>query len=302
MAIPHQTRSCASGDVSIFYRRLGRKLGSESNISPVRKIHSDPNFLPILFVHGLSYFSYDWLEVAAVLASGRECVAMDVRGFGDSGWSAAKDYSVQTMAHDLANLLDHLGWKRAVLVAHSMGGRSAAYLAAKEPLRVAGLVLVDYSPDNAPAGSKRVAETVAGVPDVFPTVEDAMRHFKADPSKRERFEAYLRKVAGGYAIKRDPHFRDQFRKVLETGERPKLGVDMWQILGEVACPTLVVRGSRSDLFAAETVPKVKAANPRVTVVVVDAPHNVPGENPRDFLAAVKPFLAKLEEKRHEQAA
>ncbi len=285
MAIPHQTGSCVSGDVSIFYRRLGK-----------------PGRSPILFVHGLSYFSWDWLEVAAALSSDRECVAMDLRGFGDSGWSAAKDYSVQTMARDLARVLDHLGWGRAALVAHSMGGRSAAYLAAREPQRVGGLVLVDYSPENAPAGSKRVAETVAWVPDVFPTADEAMRYFVADASRRERFEAYLRKVAGGYAIKRDPYFRDQFRKILETGERPKLGVDMWQVIAEIACPTLVVRGSRSDLFAAETVAKVKAANPRFTVVEVDAPHNIPGENPHGFLAALAPFLAKLQEKRHEQTA
>lgn len=285
MAIPHQTGSCVSGDVSIFYRRLGK-----------------PGRSPILFVHGLSYFSWDWLEVAAALASNRECVAIDLRGFGDSGWSAAKDYSIPTMTRDLARVLDRLGWGRAVLVAHSMGGRSAAYLAAKEPQRVAGLVLLDYSPENAAAGSKRVAETVAGVPDVFSTVDDAMRHFGADASRRERFEAYLRKVAGGYAIKRDPHFRDQFRRILETGERPKLGVDMWQVIAEIACPTLVVRGSRSDLFAAETVAKVKAANPRFTVVEADAPHNIPGENPPGFLAALAPFLAKLEEKRHEQTA
>ena len=300
MAIPHHTGSCVSGDVSIFYRKMGLAKG-DASLFPQRKREASP----FLFVHGLSYFSWDWLEVAAALASDRECVAIDLRWFGDSGWSATKDYSVPAMARDLANVLDHLGWSRAVLVAHSMGGRGAAYLAAKEPRRVAALALVDYSPENAPAGSKRVADTVAGVPALFPTVEEAMRHFKADPAdaaKRERFEAYLRKVTGGYVIKRDPHFRDQFRKILEIGERPKLGVDMWQVLAEIACPTLVVRGSRSDLFAAETVAKVKAANPRFTLTEVDAPHNIPGENPRGFLAALAPFLAKLEEKHHEQAA
>jgi len=285
MALPHQTGTCRSGDVALFYRRLGK-----------------PGRMPILFVHGLSYFSWDWLEVAAALGAGRECVAMDMRGFGDSGWSPARDYSVPTMAQDLANLLDHLGWKRTVLVGHSMGGRSGAYFAAKQPQRAAGLVLVDYSPENAPAGSKRVAQTVAGVPDAFATIEDAMRHFHAEAGRRARFEAYLKPVAGGFAIKRDPHFRDQFRRTLETGERPRPGVDMWQVLAEVQCPTLVLRGSRSDLFAPESVPRMRDVNPRFTVVEVDAPHDVARENPEGFLAALEPFLATLEEKRHEQAA
>lgn len=276
--VRHQTGSFRSGDVTVFYRRLGT-LGKA----------------PLVMVHGLSYFSYDWLGVAAAFGD-RECVAMDMRGFGDSAWSASKDYSIPTMAQDIANLLDYLGWGRAVLIAHSMGGRSATYLAAKQPERVAALVLVDYSPENAPAGSKRVAQTVAGVPDKFDSVEETMRYFKLDPhspqgrDSRARFQAYLKQVEGGFAIKRDPYFRDQFRRILETGERPKPEVDMWRVLGEVGCPVLVVRGTRSDLFAVETIGKVKTANPRIRVVEVDAAHNVAGENPAGFLAALRPFL------------
>jgi pimeloyl-ACP methyl ester carboxylesterase len=283
VSVPHQTGTCTSGEVTLFFRRLGK-----------------PGRVPVVFVHGLSYFSYDWLEVAAALGAERECAAMDMRGFGDS--SCSNDYSVPAMAGDIGSLLDHLGWKTAIVVGHSMGGRNSAYFAARNPLRVAGLVLVDYSPENAAAGSRRVAETVAGVPDAFSTIEDAMRYFGAGPRQRARFEAYLRPVAGGFAVKRDPHFREQFRRVLATGERPKPGVDMWQVLAEVQCPALVIRGSRSDLFAPETLPRMRNVNSRFTVLEVDAPHNVAGENPAGFLAALGPFLATPEEKRHEQAA
>ena len=279
MPVSHQTGSCKSGDVTLLYRRLGNRGQA-----------------PLLFVHGLSYFSYDWLPIAAALGAERECVAMDMRGFGDSGWS--KDYSVPAMGQDLANLLDHLGWKRAIVVGHSMGGRSTSYLAARQPQRVAGLVLVDYSPENAPAGSKRIATMVAGTPERFSSIDEAMAYFNAGPGKRERYEAYLKPVDGGYAVKRDPHFRDQFLKLLETGERPKLGVDMWQILGEARCPILSVRGTRSDMYAPESVVKMKAANPGLRVVEVDAGHDIGGENPEGLLAALRPFLAALEEESH----
>src|SRR2546422_9339905 len=125
--VPHQTGRVASGDVSIFFRQLGNRA-----------------LTPILIVHGLSYFSWDWLEVGQVLAAEREVVAMDMRGFGDSDWSPQKDYSVPTMAQDIVNVLDHLGWKRALLAGHSMGGRSTTYVAARHPERVAGLALIDY--------------------------------------------------------------------------------------------------------------------------------------------------------------
>ena len=285
MTPAHQTGRCKSGDLTLFYRRLGK-----------------PGRTPILFVHGLSYFSYDWLPCAAALGAERECVAVDLRGFGDSDRSPAKDYSVPSMAQDLASLLDHLAWKRAIVLGHSMGGRSTAYLTAKQPQRVAGLVLVDYSPENAPAGSKRTAQKVAGTPDVFSSIEDGMKFFNAAADKRERFEAYLRPLDGGYEVKRDPHFRDQFRKLLETGERPSIGVDMWQVLGEVRCPLLSVRGTRSDMYAPETVAKMKAANPGLRVVEVDAGHNIGGENPEGLLAVMKPFVAELEEKNHERIA
>src|SRR5687767_3005033 len=97
-----------SGDVSIHYRRLG----------------NDRGLTPILIVHGLSYFSYDWLGVGESLGAEREVILMDMRGFGDSDWSPTRDYSVPTMAQDIVAVLEHAGWKQAVLIGHSMGGRS----------------------------------------------------------------------------------------------------------------------------------------------------------------------------------
>jgi pimeloyl-ACP methyl ester carboxylesterase len=270
-----------SGDVSIHYRQLGREGAT-----------------PVLIVHGLQYFSWDWLEVAQALGAEREVICMDMRGFGDSGWSAQKDYSVPSMAQDVVAVLDDAGWKRALLVGHSMGGRSATYAAAKHPARAAGLALVDYTPENAPAGTRRTTEIVGNTPDAFATLEEAMRYLgKPD---RARAEQYLKQENGKLTIKRDPHFRDQFRKVLQTGERPKLGVDLWQIIGELRCPVLSIRGARSDMYAVETVDKMKAANPRLQVVQVDAGHNIAGENPAACIEALRGFLATLEEKSHER--
>lgn len=273
MPVPHQTGRVKSGDVTLFFRRLGK-----------------PGGVPLLIVHGLSYFSWDWLGVAQALGADREAICMDMRGFGDSEWSPQKDYAVPTMGNDLLRVLDHAGWSRALLVGHSMGGRSTTWLAAKHPERVAGLALIDYSPENAPAGSKRVTQIVANTPDRFASIDEAMKYFNA--TNRERFENYL---TADLRLKRDSHFRDQFKRLLETGERPKLGVDMWQLLGEVRCPILSMRGSRSDMYAAETMEKMKAANPRLAVVEVEAGHNIAGDNPKGFVTALRPFLALQEE-------
>src|SRR5437762_1082251 len=124
MSIAHSTGRARSGEDSIFYRKLGNRA-----------------LTPILIVHGLSYFSWDWLEVGQVLAAEREVVAMDMRGFGDSDRSPQKDYSVPTMAQDIVNVPDHLGWKRAMPPGHFMSRRSITYVAAPHPVRVATVAL-----------------------------------------------------------------------------------------------------------------------------------------------------------------
>jgi pimeloyl-ACP methyl ester carboxylesterase len=271
MSVPHHTDRARSGDLSIHYRRLGSRGKT-----------------PILIVHGLQYFSWDWLPVAQALGAEREVLCMDMRGFGDSDWSRGKDYSVPSMAQDIVAVLDHVDWQRAVLVGHSMGGRSTTYAAAKNPARVAGLALIDYTPDNAPAGAKRTTELVGNTPDSFPSLE-AARAYLGPKKPPERYVHYLKNLS----VKRDPHFRDQFRKVLAGGERPKLGVDMWALIGEVRCPILSVRGTRSDMYAPETAARMKAANPRLQVVEVDAGHDIAGDNEQGLIQELRGWISKL---------
>ncbi len=281
-------------------RHVTATARSGTTEQPVRiffRLFGEPGATPMLIVHGLSFFSYDWIGPAASLASDRQVAAMDMRGFGDSDWPG--DYSLHALAADIVAVLDHLGWAKAILIGHSMGGRHAAVAAAHHPRRVAALVLVDFSPENAPDGAARVAKTVASTPDSFASVEEAMRWSGIDPAspqgtaQRARYEAYLKPVAGGLAIKRDPHFRDQFRHQLETGEKHKPELDLWEVLGQIQCPTLVIRGGRSDMFGGATVPKMLAANQRITVVEVDAGHNVADDNADAFVTEVRSFVGQF---------
>ena len=60
----------SSGDVKLFYRRFGASGGA----------------LPMVILHGMSYFSWDWIGIATELAKEREVACLDVRGApGDSG-------------------------------------------------------------------------------------------------------------------------------------------------------------------------------------------------------------------------
>ena len=59
------------------------------------------------------------------------------------------------------------------------------------------------------------------------------------------------------------------------------------------CPSLVVRGSRSDIFAEETLVKMgQVMTDCTTETVKNAGHLVQGDNPVDFIAAARGLLVR----------
>ena len=186
-----------------------------------------------------------------------------MRGFGESSCSPERNYKLDHMSADVIAVLDALGWDKAVLMGHSFGGRVALATAGWKPERAAGLICVDFAPDLAPAGRRHVAERIGGQPDVFASVEDAMAyHHEAtsDAARRARWQAFLKKTDKGYALRRDLHFRDNFKRALETGKSAPMPEFLWPMLAEMKIPTLVIRASKSDMFAPETLEKVKSLN------------------------------------------
>ncbi|HEU5018189.1 MAG TPA: alpha/beta hydrolase [Pseudolabrys sp.] len=281
MTSDETTGRVSSGDVEIFYRKVGKSGRT-----------------PVLIVHGLSFFSYDWMPVASLIGEDREVVAMDMRGFGESTWSPARNYKLDAISGDVIAVLDALGWRKAVLMGHSFGGRVMLATAGWHADRAAALVSVDFAPDMNPIGRRRVAERIGGQPDVFASLDEAMTYHHEAPGnmvRRPRWEAFLRKADGGYALKRDLHFRDNFKRALEAGKSAPVPEFLWPMLKDTAIPTLVIRAGGSDMFAAETLDKVRTLNPRIQAIELEGSHDLAGDNPNGLARAVRDFLegAKL---------
>lgn len=101
--------------------------------------------LTLVFLHYFGGSALEWQTVMNELAGQYRCLAVDLRGHGDSE-APDMGYSVATMADDVAELLKELSVQNFVLVGHSMSGKVALELASRQPAGIQSLVLVSPSP------------------------------------------------------------------------------------------------------------------------------------------------------------
>jgi len=101
--------------------------------------------LSLVFLHYFGGSALEWQSVMDQLANNHRCIAIDLRGFGDSD-APSTGYSVDDTANDVAALLKALQIDRGVLIGHSMSGKAALALAARQPVQLQELILVSPSP------------------------------------------------------------------------------------------------------------------------------------------------------------
>ena len=115
----------------------------------------------VALIHSLALDRSVWDGVVAQLEGEAEMLTFDCRGHGRSPRTPGP-YTAQLFARDLAELLDHVGWDKAVIAGCSMGGNVAQAFAAAYPQRTTALGLIDttawYGAD-APARFKERADT-----------------------------------------------------------------------------------------------------------------------------------------------
>lgn len=95
---------------------------------------------PLLLVAGLSGTAAFWAQHVDALASHFTLILHDHRGTGRSSHSQI-DYSVDQMANDALQLIDHLGHDKVHFTGHSTGGAIGQVLAIDHPDRLGRVVL-----------------------------------------------------------------------------------------------------------------------------------------------------------------
>ncbi|MBN2481453.1 MAG: alpha/beta fold hydrolase [Bacteroidales bacterium] len=101
---------------------------------------------PLIILHGLYGSSDNWFSIGRKLSENFEVYLIDQRNHGNSPHSPSHTY--ETMRDDLYEFINDHHLQPAVLIGHSMGGKTAMSFALKYHERVDTLIVVDISPSG----------------------------------------------------------------------------------------------------------------------------------------------------------
>jgi pimeloyl-ACP methyl ester carboxylesterase len=201
-----------------------------------------PGGTPLLLLHGWAISAYLWRHnISALAAAGYRVHAPDLPGHGLSDAPLAKgSYTLETLADDVAALLDVLELERAAVVAQSMGGRIALEVARRH--RVTRLALFG------PVGLGEVSPAREFAP-FLPKLPGALATMLVP---RELVELVQRRVYGkiGWFTERDIDeywAPTQFPAVVQAAMQMLREFD-WapltpETLAQIPSPTMVVFGT-----------------------------------------------------------
>ena len=257
----------------------------------------EPDGPPVMLLHGFAQTCHSWDFVALSFCDRYRVIVLDQRGHGDSDWAEDGDYSPEAQQADIGAIVDTLGLDKFVLMGLSMGGRNSLTYAALNPGKVEALVVVDAGPQNEHAGSENIRRFVQQDDELDSIDEFVERVRKYNPRRepeqiRGSIMHNLKRLPNGkWTWKYDKRLRSPDRRM---GSDPQATERLWGYVERLRCPTLVVRGEKSDIIALGTAEKMQSRMPNGTLTTVPgAGHLVMGDNPAGFESAVTEFLGGL---------
>jgi len=114
----------------------------------------------MLLLHGFPEYWGAWEELLPLVGDTHLAVAPDLRGFNRSTQpTEVKAYRAREIVGDLERFVAHLGYDRAVVVAHDWGGAVAWQWAIAQPQRISALIVLN-SPHPIPFARELVSNPV----------------------------------------------------------------------------------------------------------------------------------------------
>ncbi|XZF15852.1 alpha/beta fold hydrolase [Chitinophagaceae bacterium MMS25-I14] len=200
----------------------------------------------IVFVHGLANYSLSWARNIEMLREHFRCIAIDLPGNGYSDKNGPP-YSIQFFARCVADFIRQLNLSSVILAGHSMGGQIAITTLLHYPQLAQKLVLC------APAGLEQFTEIEKNLYraslsfwDMFASEESNLRK-----SIRSSFFQYTTQADGminDLVALMATYPPKGYRRMVDTCIQAMLDEPVYERLGEITQPVLVLFGERDALI------------------------------------------------------
>ncbi|MFK4852943.1 alpha/beta fold hydrolase [Microbacterium sp. ZW T6_19] len=275
--------------------RLSLELPDGRTLSALRFGTESPQ---VTLLHGAGLNAHTWDTTA--LALQRPLLAIDLAGHGDSSWRGDAEYTARPLAADVALALDAWTTHPQVVVGQSLGGLTAAALAASRPDLVSEIIVVDITPGiDVTAGPAALRAFYEGPTD-FATREELVDKaislgFGGTRPETERGVFLNTRVRPDGRIEWKHHFAHLAAQALAAHDAGSAAAPSvlhetgWADLAEVSAPITLVRatgGFVSEADADEFLRRVPAAR----AITVNATHNVQETAPAELAALVSAVL------------
>lgn len=229
---------------------------------------------PILALHGHYNEASVFAPMAEALAPRWRVIALDQRGHGES--DRAQRYERDDYVADVAAFHRHLGIGPVAVLGHSLGGVNAYQYAARQPDQVRALIVEDIGAvvDCDWSFTLRLPRHASSRQELVAALGSAAAYL----------ECSFRRSEGGWGFSFDLEHTVASQKALNG--------DHWQDWTAVACPTLLIRGTRSDELASTHAADMIARRAgKAFLAELPAGHVVHHDAPAQFAAAVEEFLS-----------
>jgi pimeloyl-ACP methyl ester carboxylesterase len=273
-----------------------QRFPGSGGITLTADVGGNPRGVSVILLHGGGQTRHSWGRTAQDLgANGYHVVSVDLRGHGDSDRSADANYSMDAQVADLRAVIRSMP-NPPVLIGASMGGLVSLITTGESPRGlVRALILVDITPKVDPRGRERIIafmrnhrEGFVSPAEAADAIADFLPH-RPRPKDLSGLHRNLRHRANGrWYWHWDPRLFDTFEPDADAAELRYTAAAQ-----SVRVPTLLVRGSKSELVKPEHVQHFRQSIPQAEYVdVAGATHMIAGDRNDGFNSAVLEFLTR----------
>jgi pimeloyl-ACP methyl ester carboxylesterase len=256
----------------------------------------------VVLIHGITGRSEQWEPAIDHLAADHTVLAPDLLGHGESA-KPRGDYSLGAYASGVRDIMVALGYDRATIVGHSLGGGIAMQFAYQFPERIERLALVNSGGLGREVHPLLRASTLPGSELVMPWLMHDRVVGAGEAVARMlgvlKLQAGtdLAEVARGFASLNDAEARAAFiatmRAVLDPGGQRVSALDRLYLTEDL--PSLLVWGSNDPIIPVEHGRAAHELMPGSRFELLDGVGHFPQlETPREFSRLLADFIAETE--------